>query len=358
MTYEHQLVIGGVDTHADTHLTAVIDGAGRLLGTRQFPATPAGYRQLLAWLRGHGELDRVGVEGTGSYGAGLARYLTSQGVTVVEVDRPDRRTRRRRGKSDPIDAEAAARAVLAGTATGTPKARTGPVEAIRVLHAARRGAVKARTAAVSALKQLIITAPDPVRDQLAGLSGAALIRAAAALAPAGDLADPAAATRLALARLAARCQHLSAEIRAADTDLRALVTATAPALIACYGVGPEVAAQLLVTAGDNPARLRSDASFAALCGVAPVPASSGRTTRHRLSRGGDRAANSALYTTVMVRMQRHQPTRDYVQRRRAQGLTTPEIMRCLKRYAAREFLPHIQTALQPDTTTARIPRAA
>jgi transposase len=358
MTYVAGLVIGGVDTHADSHTAAVIDQAGRMLGHAQFPASTEGYRSLLAWLRRHGEPGQVGVEGTGSYGAGLARYLTAAGVTVIEVDRPDRRGRRRRGKSDPLDAEAAARAVLAGTAAGIPKTRTGPVEAIRALQVTRRGAVKARTAAVNALHQLIITAPDPVRAELAGLTRQTLIRAAASLQVTADLADPAAATRHVLRRLAVRCQHLTAEITDADRELRHLVTATAPGLIAQYAVGPHTAAQLLVTAGDNPWRLRSDASFAALCGAAPVPASSGRTTRHRLSRGGDRAANSALYTIVMVRMQSHEPTRKYVARRRAEGLTTPEIMRCLKRYAARELLPHIHAALHPPATHTTHPAAA
>lgn len=340
------LVIGGVDTHADSHTAAVIDAVGRILGHEQFPATGAGYQQLLSWMRSHGELGRVGVEGTGSYGAGLARFLTSSGVEVIEVDRPDRRSRRRRGKSDPLDAEAAARAVLAGTADGTPKARTGPVEAIRALRVARRGAVKARTAALNALRQMVITAPEPIRAELAGLSGQALVAAAAALEATGELHDPAQATRRALSRLACRCQYLSQEIAGADRELQELLTRTAPGLLERYGVGPEVAGQLLVTAGDNPARLRSEASFAALCGVSPVPASSGRTDRHRLNRGGDRAANAALYTVIMVRMQRHEPTRQYVSRRRAQGLSTSEIMRCLKRYAARELLPHILTALE------------
>lgn len=350
MSQRAGLVIGGVDTHADSHTATVIDGAGRLLDCQQFPAGPAGYASLLAWMRGHGELARAGVEGTGSYGAGLARYLTGAGVEVIEVDRPDRRNRRRRGKSDPIDAEAAARAVLAGTASGTPKTRTGPVEAIRALRVARHGAIKARTAAINALRQLILTGPEPLRAQLAGLPGRTLISAAAGLQVTGGLHDPAQATRQALRRLGRRCQHLTEEITEADAELRTLTAATAPSLLAQHGVGPQTAGQLLVTAGDNPTRLRSEASFAALCGVSPLPASSGRTDRHRLNRGGDRAANSALYTIVMVRLQHHEPTKRYAERRRAQGLTNPEIMRCLKRYAARELLPHILKALQPAET--------
>ena len=347
MSQQSGLVIGGVDTHADSHTAAVIDAVGRMLGYEQFPATALGYQRLLEWMCQHGDLRQVGVEGTGSYGAGLARYLTGAGVEIIEVDRPDRRNRRRRGKSDPIDAEAAARAVLAGTAAGKPKTRSGAVEAVRALRVARRSAVKAHTAAINSLQQMVITAPEPVRAQLAGLHGRGLVSAAARLPVTGELADPARATRQALRRLALRCQHLSQEIADANAELRMLIARTAPSLLEQYGVGPEVAGQLLVTAGDNPGRLRSEASFAALCGVAPVPASSGRTDRHRLNRGGDRAANAALYTVVMVRMQRHEPTRKYVERRRAQGLSTPEIMRCLKRYAARELLPHILKALQP-----------
>jgi transposase len=357
MAQQIEFVIGGVDTHADTHTAVVIDGAGRMLGIRQFPASATGYRQLLQWMRRHGRLDRIGVEGTGSYGAGLARYLTSEGLEVVEVDRPDRRNRRRRGKSDPVDAEAAARAVLAGTASGTPKARTGAVEAIRVLRAARRGAVKARTAASNALQQSVVTAPEPLRAQLSGLTTRELVDTAARLRITGDVSDPTQATKLAMRRLARRIQQLTEEIGEADADLRELLTRTAPSLLSQFGVGTEVAGQLLVTAGDNPERLRSEASFAALCGVSPIPASSGRTDRHRLNRGGDRAANSALYTVALSRMRHHEPTRRYVERRTAQGLSKREITRCLKRYLARELLPHIRLALttantQPEPASA------
>jgi transposase len=344
-TRSHQTITGGVDTHAGTHTAAALDPVGRLLGHHTFPASVTGYQRLLDWLGGFGEVGTVGVEGTGSYGAGLARHLTAQGIEIVEVDRPNRRTRRGEGKSDPIDAIAAARAVLAGTATGTPKTRTGVVEAIRVLRVARSGAIKAHTAAINALHQMTITAPDPLRDQLIGLSSVRLVTTCSRLRPGENLADPDQAVKLALRRLARRCQQLHDEIRQADHDLRSLISTTAPQLIARTGVGPEVAGQLLVTAGDNPDRLRSEASFAALCGTNPLPASSGRTDRHRLNRGGDRAANSALYTVVIVRMRYHQPTRDYVARRRQQGLSNREISRCLKRYVARELLPLIREAL-------------
>ncbi len=347
-------VVGGVDTHLDTHTAACVDHLGRLLAHAQFPATTAGEKRLLAWLGGFGELAAVGVEGTGSYGASLARLLSAEHVRVVEVSRPNRQTRRRRGKSDPIDAEAAARAVLAGDATGTPKTRTGVVESIRVLRTARSGAVKARTAATNTLKHLVVTAPEPLRSQLAGLPTDQLVEATAALRPAADLTDPVQATKTALRRLARRCQHLTEEITDADTQLRALTTQTAPALLERCGVGPETAGQLLATAGDNPHRLHSNAAFAALCGTSPVPVASGRTHRVRLNRGGDRQANNALHTIVLVRMCHHQPTRAYVARRRAEGKTTKEIMRCLKRALCRELLPLITQALTPDLTASRL----
>ena len=293
-------VTGGVDTHGETHHAAVIDQVGREVADAEFPTTPAGYRALLAWLRAQGQLERVGVEGTGAYGAALGRYLRGQGVVIVEVDRPDRKTRRAKGKSDPIDAYAAARAALSGAASGTPKTRDGKVEAIRALRLARGSAVKARTQAINQLKSLLVTGPAELREQLRRLDSAALVEACAQLRPGADLTDPAVAVKTALRRLATRIQTLNAEIAEADRELAPLVTAAAPRLVALMGVGPEVAGQLLVTAGDNPDRLRSEAAFAHLCGVAPIPASSGRTDRHRLNRGGDRAANSALYTVVLV----------------------------------------------------------
>lgn len=342
-------ITGGIDTHADTHTVAALDHLGRLLGHATFPVNRAGYVDVLDWLHGHGEIVAVGIEGTGSYGAGLARYLTSQGIALVEVDRPDRRARRKHGKSDPVDAIAAARAVQAGIADGIPKTRDGVVESIRVLRMARSGAVKARTAAINALRQTLVTAPDELREQLAGLGRAELITTCSRLRPTEDLTDPAQAIKTALRRIARRYQHLTEEILEADAELQALVIATAPTLVEQVGVGTEVAAQLLITAGDNPQRLRSEASFAALCGVAPLPASSGRTDRHRLNRGGDRQANSALFRVVLVRMRYDQRTRDYVTRRTQQGLSKPEIMRCLKRYIARELLPLIRDTSDPAT---------
>jgi transposase len=332
-----RIVIGGVDTHGRIHHAAVIDQQGRLLGDRQFPADRAGYRQLLSWLHRHGQLGAVGVEGTGSYGAGLTQVLLDQGVRVVEVDRPDRRTRRQRGKSDPIDAEAAARAVLAGTATAVPKRRDGIVESIRALRTARSGAVKARTAAINQLKALLVTGPASLREALDGRSTPALVVACARLRPDQTaLADPVQGTKAALVVVAQRLQLLDQEIALADQRLAILVGRAAPRLLQLLAIGNDHAGQLLTTAGQHPERLRGEAAFAHLCGVAPIPASSGKTHRHRLHRGGDRDANRALHLAVVVRMRFCPRTRAYVERRTKQGLSKPEIIRCIKRYLARE----------------------
>jgi transposase len=331
------LVTGGVDTHRHTHHAAAVDQTGRLLGDRAFPATAAGYRALLTWLRSFGQVVKVGVEGTGAYGAGLARYLTNQQVALVEVDRPDRKTRRAKGKSDPIDAIAAARAALSGQATGVPKTRIGPVEAIRALRVARNGAIKARTAAFNQLHGLIVSAPQQLRDELTTRPRSALVDYCAALViDETRLNDPINATKAALRAIAHRIQHLDAEIAQVDKQLHPIVTKTAPRLCGLFGVGPEVAGQLLTTAGDNPDRLRSEAALAHLCGAAPIPASSGRKDRHRLNRGGDRAANRALYTIALCRMRYDPRTKAYVDRRTKQGLTKNEIIRCLKRYIVRD----------------------
>jgi transposase len=345
MTAKKRQVTGGVDTHGKTHHAAAIDHTGRVMGDHEFAATAVGYQQLLSWLSGFGRLVKVGVEGTGAYGAGLARHLTAAGITVVEIDRPDRKTRRTKGKSDPIDALAAARAALSGQAAGVPKTRTGPVEAIRALRVARRGAVKARTAALNQLHGLLTSAPEAIREDLAGCTGTTLLNRCAELTiDESRLTDPLQATNAALAAIATRITALNAEITQADRRLRPAVARTAPTLSSLFGAGPEVAGQLLATAGDNPDRLRSEAALAHLCGAAPIPASSGRTDRHRLNRGGDRAANNALHTIVLSRMRYEPRTRAYVDRRTKQGLTKKEIMRCLKRYVVRE----VHTAVLAD----------
>ncbi len=324
-------VVAGVDTHKDTHHAAVIDTAGRQIADASFPTTKKGYVELSAFVSSFGELVRVGVEGTGSYGAALTRHLQEQGIEIVEVIRPNRQVRRMKGKSDPIDAYAAARTALTEPDAPTPKDGTGPAEQIRYLLVARRRAVKARTSALIQIKTLLITAPDVLRSRLREMSENTLILTLSRLRP--DAEDP---IRYVLKSLAKRHIHLTAEITDLEVMLTPLVTSTNPGLAATKGLGAITAAQLLVTAGDNPDRLRSEAAFAALCGVSPIPASSGKTTRHRLNRGGDRQANAALHRIVLVRMSYEPRTRDYVARKRAQGHSTKEIIRCLKRAVARE----------------------
>lgn len=329
-------VTAGVDTHAEVHVAAVIDEVGRVLGTQSFPTTLPGYRSLLRWLAEHGRLVRVGIEGTSSYGAGLARYLAGENVEVLEVNRPNRQQRRRRGKSDPTDAEAAARAALNGEASATPKAGDGPVEGIRVLRLARRSAMKARTQAANQMRDLIVTAPNQLRSRLREQATAARVDACSRFRP-GEVTDPAEATKTALRGLAQRHLDLTTEIEILDGHISGLCAAANPALLGARGVGPEVAASLLVTAGDNTQRMRSEAAFAALCGTSPVEASSGKVVRHRLNQGGDRQANNALWRIVMVRLTCDQRTKDYAASRRADGKSDREIIRCLKRYVAREM---------------------
>jgi transposase len=330
-------VTGGVDTHADAHVAAAVDQAGRVLGTCSFPADEAGYAALLGWLAGHGELAAVGVEGTGSYGAGLARYLAGQGVSVLEAPRPNRQRRRRHGKSDPVDAVSAALAALAGQECGLPKGGDGPAESVRALRAAREGAVKARTQAANQLRDLTVTAPGPVRAQLAGLKTPRRARAAAAFT-CGDPADPAEGTKAAMASIAARWLDLDAEVTRLEAALAALIARiAAPQFTASRGAGPLTVAALIAAAGDNPARIGSEAAFAALCGVSTVDCSSGKQQqRHRLNRGGDRQANSALWRIAVTRIRCDPATQAYYARRVAAGKTRKEIIRELKRYIARQ----------------------
>jgi transposase len=345
MARTRRLIIGGVDTHASTHHAVVIDLRGRLVDDAEFAASPDGYAQMLSWMRARGQLQSVGIEGTGAYGAGLARHLHEHGVEVLEVPRPDRRLRRQRGTSDPLDAEAAARTVLAGNANGAPKLATGPIEAIRMLRVARTGAVKARTAAANTLLAVLVTAPEPLRSQLRQLSTAKLIAACLRLRPdTTNLHDPVQAAKLSLRSIATRARALDAEARGLKKQLDALTVAAAPSTSAIFGLGPDTVSALLVAIGDNPDRLRSEAAFARLCGVAPIPASSGTTNRHRLHRAGDRSGNRALHIAVVVRLRYDPRSRAYAARRTAQGMSMPEIIRCQKRYLAREVF----TALRVD----------
>ena len=331
-------VILGVDTHEREHVAALVDEFGRLLATRSFPANERGFALLLAWAREHGVVRRAGVEGTGSFGVGLARFLAEHGLEVLEVTRPSRRSRRHLGKSDTVDAEAAARMVLSGEASATPKPRDGVVESIRVLQLARRSAIKARTQAGQQIRSLIITAPAELNRALGDLTTAQQVARCRRLRP-GTSKGALASTKQALRSLAQRWQQLDQEVDELERDLHRLTAAAAPRLLAEPGVGPETAAKLLVIASDNPARLRSDAALAALCGASPVEASSGKTKRHRLNKGGDRQGNNALWTIANNRLIHDPETRAYAARRTGEGLSRNEILRCLKRHLARRLYP-------------------
>jgi transposase len=349
MNHDARRVIGGVDAHADTHHAAVLDDRGGLLATRSFEVSVAGYRELLGWLGGFGEIDRVGVESTGSYAAGLTRYLVGQGVRVLEVNQPHPHARRRRGKTDAIDAELAARHALSLATQVTPKQTTGIVEAIRQLRVARDSAVKSRSVAMLQLGGLILTAPSELREQLATpktlKAKATLCRR---LRPDPDHAsDPLHAAKLALRSLARRIALLDHEIAQLDTQLTPLVATAAPRTTKLLGISTGHGAQLLLTAGQNIQRLHSEGAFAALCGASPTPVASGKHGRYRLNRGGDRQANRALHMIAVCRLRYCPKTRAYATRRTTEGKTKKEIMRCLKRYIARE----VYNTLHADLTS-------
>lgn len=329
-------IVVGVDTHEDQHTAVAVNGLGQVLATLEVETTAAGYRRLVGWARKLGHFERAGVEGTGAYGAGLCRYLLAEGIEVIEVDRPNRQRRRRRGKSDPTDAESAARAVLAGEATTVPKDTTGAAETVRILHVTRRSAVKAKTQAGNQIKDLILTAPEPMRRQLRDRTTRQRVKMCAAWRP-GPVSDPTSALRRALHDLALRWRALDAEIKSLEADLERLLGELVPSILAEPGAGIDVAAKLLIAAGENPERLKSEASFAALCGVSPVEASSGKHTSHRLNRGGNRQANNALHTVVLYRSSRCDKTKAYIARRSAEGKPERAIRRCLKRSLARRF---------------------
>ncbi|MFP5320713.1 MAG: IS110 family transposase [Acidimicrobiia bacterium] len=329
-------VIVGVDTHLDQHTAVAINGLGQVLDTIEIPTTTDGFKTLVAWAVELGRFDRAGVEGCGAYGATLMRHLRAEGVTVFEVDRPNRQRRRRRGKSDPTDAEAAARAVLAGEAAGLPKTMEGRVEAVRILHLTRRSAVKAQVQAGNQIKDLVLTAPEPLRDQLRHLSTKQRVKHCARWRP-GPVTDPTSATRRALHDLARRWLALADEIKQLERDLLHLLRTLVPSVLCERGAWIDVAAKLVIAVGENPERLRDEASFAALCGTSPVEASSGKHTAHRLNRGGNRQANNALHTVAMHRWRTCPETRAYIERRRTEGKTDRAIRRCLKRALARRF---------------------
>ena len=338
---ETRPITGGVDTHLDVHVAAALDGIGGLLGVESFATTAVGYGELTDWLCSFGSVVRVGIEGTGSYGAGLARYLHGAGIAVVEVNRADRQARRRQGKSDPLDAISAARAAQSGRACGGSKGRDGMVEAIRTLMVARRSARRDRTATINQMRALVATAPDDLRARFGCHGTILLVTETAGLRPrGGDTVGY--TTRVALRELGRRAIYLADEIDRLDALLAPLLAERAASLLALPGVGPDTAAILLIAAGDHPDRLRSEAAWAHLCGVAPIPASSGKITRRRLNPAGDRQANHALWRIVLSRMSFEPRTRAYVERRLLEGKSKMEIIRCLKRYVAREVYPHLR----------------
>jgi transposase len=320
----------GVDTHRDAQVAVACDRQGRRLGSLQVAASPKGYLQLLGWAQSLGE-PAFAIEGSGSYGRGLARVLEAAGFSVFECERPRRRDRRR-GKSDLIDATLAAKRLLAGE--GLSRLRSeGEREDLRLLLLERRSAERARTAALNQLRSLLVTAPPGLRARLERLSASALPGTCASLrADSGGER----VLRSVLQRLGARVLRLGEELAEVEQQLQTLVEELAPELLAECGVGSFCAAQLLVASGD-PARMRTDASFAALAGTSPVDASSGRQQRHRLNRGGDRQLNRALHMIALSRIRYHRATASYYGRLLASGKTPREARHCVKRALARYF---------------------
>ena len=344
-------LVVGVDTHKHLHVAVALDELGARLGELTMSADTDGYAKLADWAEGIGRISAFGIEGTGSYGVGLTSFLRRRGHRIIEVNRGDRRLRRSNGKSDTIDAEAAARAVLSGEASAVPKNADGTCEMLRQIKIARDTAVKARTSALITLKAVIVNAPAELREQIQPLGDKALIDRCAGFRP-GPVDSTTASAKHVLRALGRRWLSLATEISGHDEILDQLTRSTAPSLCDAYGIGADTAAEMLIVFGDNPDRIHSEAAFAKLCGAAPIPASSGQTNRHRLSRGGHRQANAALYRVVIVRMRFHEPTIAYVTRRTKEGRTKRDIIRCLKRFLAREIYNRVKAdkaALQPIT---------
>ncbi len=324
-------VVGGVDTHRDVNVAAVVDMNGGLLGVESFPTTADGHRSLSLWMAGFGSIERVGIEGTGAYGAGLARHFHVAGVVVIEVDRPERQKRRKQGKSDRLDSVEAARGALSGRCEGHAKSADGHAEALRALLVAKRSARSTRIRTIVQLRHLMFTAPDELRARLGSLSATQLVNEAAKLRPrpGGDIALHGVKTAAVI--LARRVHALDDELDAIDEQITPLVKAAAPELLNIYGVGADTAAVLLVTAGDNVERITTEAKWAMLCGIAPIPATSGLTVNQfRLNDAGDRHANNAIWRIVITRLGQHEPrTIAYMQRRLEQGKSKRYIIRCL-----------------------------
>jgi transposase len=334
-------IIIGVDTHKSTHVAVAINEQGARLAAISVPANPKGYKELSNWSQSLGSVQAFGIEGTGSYGAGLSRYLMSLNHNVIEVTRPNRQLRYQHGKNDSLDAEGAARSVLSGQAIAAPKTQTGSVEMIRHLKVARDTAVKSRSVAMVTLKTLIINAPAELRDGLDQIRGkVALIRHVAKLRS-GPITSTTASAKAAMRTLARRWLMLNEEILDHDKELKTLIEQKAPSLFESHGIATLTIAEMLILIGDNPTRIRSEAALAKMCGVCPIPASSGKTHRFRLNRGGNRQANAALYRVAIVRMRSHEPTLAYVRKRTKDGKSKSEIIRCLKRYIVREIFRHL-----------------
>ncbi len=336
----------GIDTHKHSHVAVALDELGGRLDELTVPADRSGHERVARWAGGHGRVLAFGIEGTGSYGAGVASYLRRQGHRVIEVNRPDRRERRLNGKNDVLDAENAARVVLSGRATATPKTADGEVEMIRQ-HQDRQGHRGEGTDPGDGHAQ------DARGHRTAGVAGATRVlgedgphRALRRFAAWAD-DDPARGGQACPPRSGPPLAAAQGEVREHERHLAVLTGSVAPEMVAAFGIGADTAAEMLIVAGDNPDRVRSEPAWAKLCGVCPVPASSGRTSRYRLNRGGHRQANSALYRTVIVRLRFHQPTIDYVARRTAEGKTKAEIIRCLKRYVAREVFGYLHPERHP-----------
>jgi transposase len=338
----------GVDTHSLVHHAAAVDQDGRMLGHQEFPADLDGYRKLLDWATGFGIINAFGIECTGSYGAGLTRHILAAGIDVVEVNRGHSQVRHRVGKSDAVDAEAAARKVLSGQCSAPAKDTTGPVEAIRNLHLVRDSAIKARSAACVQLRDVLLTAPGDLRTKLSAKTLEGKATQARSLRP--DLSrihEPEQAVKYALRELGRRIYELTAQINDLDKHLTQLVFTVAPNTLALPQVGPVSVAQLLISAGQNFDRFRNEAAFARLCGVAPIPVSSGKSNRMRLHRGGNRQANRIIYLIAICRLRYDPRTQAYRDRKRAQGHSSADAIRCLKRFIAREIYYSLKRDLTP-----------
>lgn len=331
-------IVLGVDTHKDLHVGVVTDLLGKAIGHCEIEVSSQGFSELVAWAKTLGAPKRAGVEGTGSYGKSLAAYLLAEGIEVLEINRPNRQHRRRHGKSDVADALGAAKAVLSGEALAMPKNNHGSVESMRVLMVARDSAIDGKTRAANRLESLLITAPIEFEEQFAGLTRGQQAKKAVEFRITENVSDPVSALKMAMGSLAKQYLESQSEAKMLEQQIAALVSHQAPTLLAEKGVGVLSVATLLIACGQNPTRITSESKFAALCGVSPVDASSGKVSnRHRLNRGGNRQANRALYIIALVRLRHDEETKEYVARKIEEGKTIREAIRCLKRFIARRI---------------------